>query len=178
MKSLSLLFLALSLNAYPQTHKAEHSEKKWTAYLNNILKHSESIHWAYKDRPMTIDSAFAINSEGILSVTVRYHNADSGYYRVRWAVPVTRLTKATEDLYYVYESAPDAVQVFETAGWNRDTFRLARTDDLFFIGLPRNNKPYKKFSVAYMQRLLDNVKKEISTPLTIPPHTPPSHSRG
>jgi hypothetical protein len=57
-------------------------EKEFTKELNSILKNSKEQHWKYTG-VMTIDTAFAINKEGVLSVTVRYNN-DGNVVRTRW----------------------------------------------------------------------------------------------
>ena len=157
---LCILILGANVSAQHDTRgEQQKAERELTGYLNGLLKVSNTIHWAYRDGKMTIDSGFSINKTGILSVTVRFHHPDSGFYRVRFASPVACLTRIVEDLYYVFEATPEAVGIYETKGWNSESLAIARKDDLFHIGCPRKNKLYKKFKVDKIQTLLDKVKK-------------------
>jgi hypothetical protein len=158
--TISLLLFAVTVSAQQDVKpKRQKAQKDLTSYLNSLLSASNTIHWAYKDGKMTIDSGFSIDTAGILSVTVRFHHPDSGFYRVRFASPVACLTRAVEDLYYVFEATPEAVGIYETRGWNSESLTLVRKDDLFHLGCPRKNKLYKKFRVDKIQTLLDKVKK-------------------
>jgi hypothetical protein len=60
---------------------------------------------------MTIDSAYAISTSGILSSTVRYKN-DSSYVRVRTTAPVNKINKLLYDLYLILEYKEDLVTIF------------------------------------------------------------------
>src|SRR5690348_1801249 len=97
-----LLFLTTGYAQKAKPRQQQKAEKALTSYLDGILRSSNTIHWAYKEGNMTIDSGFAVDENGVLSVTVRFVQPDSGSYLVRFAAPVTRLTTAVEDEYYIY----------------------------------------------------------------------------
>src|ERR1700744_5077421 len=154
-----LVFTASAIAPDKKPKEQQKAEKELTACLNSILKVSNTIHWAYKDDNMTIDSGFEIDNSGTLSVTVRYYHPDSGYYRVRLAAPVACLARVDEDIYYVFTTMPHAVSLYETSGWNSEQLKLVKKADVFHIGCPRKYSLYRKFMVDKMQILLDNVKK-------------------
>jgi hypothetical protein len=84
------LLLCSSFVCHAQTKKK--SEQEFLKQLNSILKNSKQQHWAYEGNAMSIDSAFAINKEGILSVTVRY-TSNTSFVRVRMTAPSVKLMR-------------------------------------------------------------------------------------
>ena len=72
-------FLLLQFAVQAQTKQK--AEQKFVNQLNSILINSkDNDHWG-QTGAMTIDSAFAINKAGILSLTVRYIADDSSFVR-------------------------------------------------------------------------------------------------
>ena len=95
-----------------QAQSKQKAEKEFLAELNNILYKSRKQHSLYEGI-MTVDSAFAINKEGILSVTLRYTN-DSSYKRVRLQAPVKDISLVRYDLYLILEYTDKLVTYFES----------------------------------------------------------------
>lgn len=88
------------------------AEKEFVAALNSVLKNSKEQHWRYTGK-MTIDSAFAINKEGILSVKVRY--TDEGSVVItRMEAPVKNIQSVAYDLYLILEYETDEITVYES----------------------------------------------------------------
>lgn len=109
-----VLFVILSL-IQPfslQTQSKQRAQKQFLKELNNVLNKSRKQHSSYEGI-MTIDSAFAINKAGILSVTVRYIN-DSTFKRVRLQVPVRDISTVRYDLYLILEYKDDVVILYES----------------------------------------------------------------
>src|SRR6478752_3658048 len=99
MKTVLAFFcLCFILQSPTQAQSKQKAEKEFLKQLNSILKNSKQQHWAYEGNVMSIDSAFAINKEGILSVTVRY-TSDTSFVRVRLAAPVSKIDTVRYDLY-------------------------------------------------------------------------------
>jgi hypothetical protein len=93
MKKIILLitcFFSFILPPAATAQAKQKAEKEFVGQLNHVLNISRQLHWAYEGNAMTIDSAFAINKEGVLSVTVRYTN-DSSFTRVRMEAPVSKI---------------------------------------------------------------------------------------
>jgi hypothetical protein len=127
------------------------AEKEFLAHLNDILKDSDEQHWKYKG-VMTIDSAFAINKEGILSVTVRYTD-DTSFIRTRMEAPVKNIKWVAYDLYLILEYKKEEVTVYESEVNSNELKEISKTN-YFHIGapLPEDMKRQEK-----LQRLLDKV---------------------
>ncbi len=127
------------------------AEKEFVAHLNEILKDSDEQHWKYKGA-MTVDSAFAINKEGILSVTVRYTD-DSSFVRTRMEAPVKSIKGVAYDLYLILEYKQDEVTVYESET-NSNELKQSSKTNYFHIGapLPENRKRQE-----VLQQLLDKV---------------------
>ncbi len=88
-------------------------ETAFLAELNKIISNSKEQHWAYKG-VMTIDSAFAINKKGDLSVTVRY-TEDTDVVIARMVAPIKRKMRVAYDLYLILEYNDNYVSSYETA---------------------------------------------------------------
>lgn len=127
------------------------AEKEFVTHLNNILKDSDEQHWKYKG-VMTIDSAFAINKEGILSVTVRYTD-DTSFIRTRIEAPVKNIKWVAYDLYLILEYNKEEVTVYESEV-NSNELKESSKTNYFHIGapLPEDMKRQEK-----LQGLLDKV---------------------
>lgn len=147
---ISLIFILLAPTAtLAQTQQK--AEKEFVTHLNNILKYSDEQHWKYKG-VMTIDSAFAINKEGILSVTVRYTD-DTSFIRTRMEAPVKNIKWVAYDLYLILEYNKEEVTVYESE-INSNELKESSKTNYFHIGapLPEEMKRQEK-----LQKLLDKV---------------------
>ncbi len=83
---------------------------------------------------MTIDSAFAINEKGVLSVTVRYTN-DSSFIRARMEAPVNKIKRVAYDLYLILEYKDELVTYYESEPGSNE-LKEKGTTNLFHIGTP------------------------------------------
>jgi hypothetical protein len=143
----ALLFVAhnKSLAQTKQTATAD-----FLKALNQVLQTSKQQHWAF-DGPMKIDSAFAINSAGILSVTVRYDNIDdSTSVRVRMEAPINKVKYVGYDLYLILEFPNNTVTVFES-DIRSSTLKKKAYSNLFHIGIPKAEG--EKIQIEIQQKL-------------------------
>lgn len=150
------VFFAINLAAQAKTAQQLKAEKNLTAELDEILRHSATIHWAYTDS-MTIEEGFSIDANGVLSVIVRYYDAGGNYYRVKIASPVNKLNEVIYDMYIVLTSDGDNVTVYSTPEgiFNTDELVLAEMRDHFHVGAPGRSF---EVSTTSLQKLLNNVK--------------------
>ena len=63
------------------------------------------------DPKCSIDTAFAIDSNGILSLTLRFQNKDSSFYIQRYAVPLHLVSNVFYDVYIGLECYNDAIYI-------------------------------------------------------------------
>jgi len=134
MKKLLLLLVALFLFTGIQTVTAQSKQKaeqNFLKQLNSILKNSKNQHWAYEG-VMHIDSAFAINKAGLLSVTLRY-TTDSSLKRVRMVAPVGKIAGVIYDIYLILEYKKPLVDIYESDS-NSTVLKEAGHNILFHIG--------------------------------------------
>lgn len=129
------------------------AEKDFLNQLNSILKNSRQQHWNFEGA-MTIDSAFAINETGVLSVTVRYTN-DTSFVRVRMAAPVNKIKGVAYDLYLILEYKDELVTFYASEPGSNELTEKGKTN-LFHIGapLPEDVKSQEK-----LQKALDKLLK-------------------
>jgi len=115
---------------------------------------------------MSIDSAFAINKEGILSVTVRY-TTDSSFVITRMAAPVNKIQRVAYDLYLILEYKDDLVIFYESEPGSIALTEKGKTN-LFHIGapLPEDVKYLEKLQKA-LTRLLKYYPVIEKTPAVI-----------
>jgi hypothetical protein len=156
MKKISaiLLFsLCLLFHHSVCAQSKQKAEKEFLTQLNYILKISQRQHWNFNGQ-MTIDSAFAINKEGILSVTVRYAT-DTSFVRVRMAAPVNKIISVAYDLYVILEYKEDVVTSFQSDPGSI-LLKENGTGSMFHIGapFPEDVKYQEK-----LQKALDKVLK-------------------
>ena len=144
-------FLLLPIHLSTQTRKE--SQTTFLSELNDVLKNSKDQHWKYPGE-MTIDSAFAINKKGIMSVTVRY-KTDSSFVRVRMEAPINRVKKVAYDLYLILQYDQNEVTVFESENGSEELKEQLKTD-LFHIGVSLNNGFYEQ---EKLRKLLKNLQK-------------------
>lgn len=121
--------------------------------LNGILKNSKLQHWGYEGI-MTIDSAFSINKDGILSLTVRYAT-DSSFIRTRMEAPVYKIESVSYDLYLILEYQGGEVTVYESEPGKNELVPLNKSN-LFDIGVPQKDGYIQQ---EKLQKLLEKVLK-------------------
>ena len=147
-----LFFCFLSpIAATAQTRQK--AETAFLAELNNILKNSREQHWRYKGA-MTIDSAFAIDKNGVLSITVRY-TEDADVVITRMEAPVKNINQVAYDLYLILEFKGDEVSAYESETNSKILHGLGKSN-YFHIGVPVKDG-YKQ--QEKLQKLLDNLLK-------------------
>lgn len=140
--------------------------------LNQILKNTPFHHWAYEKKQlldsnfnpipasdgyasnMIIDSAFAINDAGILSVTLRYTN-DSSFTRARMEVPVNKIERVAYDLFLILECKAEAVTGYEAID-GTSVLKQTELTNLFHLGMPVGDGYFEK---EKLQKLLDTLLK-------------------
>jgi len=128
------LFCCFALQFTAAAQSKQKATKAFLQQLNDIIKKSPGQHWAYEQDTMTVDSAFAINAQGILSVTIRYTN-DTGVTIIRTAAPVNKIERIAYDLYLILEFKDDLVTFYKTetpGGPLKETGKA----HLFHIGAP------------------------------------------
>ncbi len=146
-----LLILLMPIIASAQTKQK--AEKEFVAKLNSILKNSKEQHWKYTG-VMTIDSAFAINKEGVLSVTVRYTD-DASVVKTRMEAPVKKIKSVAYDLYLILEYKTDEVTVYESEVNSNELKQVDKTN-YFHIGAPLKEGEKQQ---GKLQELLDKLLK-------------------
>ena len=148
-----VIFLTVAQFSSVLAQSKTKSEKIFVQELNTVLKNSKRHASNYEDK-MTIDTLFAINKEGILSVTLRYTN-DSSYKRVRLQAPVKDISLVLYDLYVILEYTNELVTYFESP-WGSEVLYETGKGERFHVGAPLPE------NVAYQQRVqkaLDKVKR-------------------
>ena len=100
MKKLLILAVFTAFYLQPSNvfaQKKNKAERAFVTELNTVLNKSEKQDGDYEG-VMTIDSAVAINADGVLAMTVKY-TSDRTITRVRLAAPVSSIQKVLYDLY-------------------------------------------------------------------------------
>lgn len=155
MKTLTTsLFFYLLIPFAVTAQSQQKAEKEFLNQLNSILINSKEDNWQYKGM-MTVDSAFAINKAGILSLTVRYTDDDSSFVRARMEAPVNTIWRIAYDLYLILEYKDDEVTVFKSATNSNKLVEDHKTN-LLHIGAPYPEDMRHK---EELQKLLDRVLK-------------------
>ena len=90
---------------------------------------------------MSIDAAFEISKDGILSVTVRY-STDSSFIRARMAVPVNKSGSIGYNLYLILLYDDESVIVYESSKGSK-VFKEVAKNTLFHIGESEGDGYYK-----------------------------------
>lgn len=127
-----LLIAAFILHVPALAQQKDKSEKKFLQALNQVLKKTPQQHWNYEGQ-MTIDTAFKISPDGILSVTVRY-KTDSSFYRVRMAAPFEEIQDVVQDVYLIFQFDSKLVQVYESEP-NSEVLKPAYRLPLLHVGV-------------------------------------------
>jgi hypothetical protein len=86
-----------------------------------------------EDPKCSIDSTFAIDSNGVLSLTLRFQNKDSSFYIQRYSVPLHLVSNVFYDIYIGLECYNDAVYVRRTKKNTTNYTQYALTN-LWHIG--------------------------------------------
>ncbi len=154
MKSI-ILSLLLVLPIVSCAQSKVKAEAAFVAELNNILNNSTQHHWAYEGEKMTIDSAFAISKNGILSVTISYVNDEEKKTITRIEAPVNKITSVAYDLYLILEFKEAVVNNFYASDGST-VLKASETDDYFHIGAPFPEDPQRQIK---LQKLLDDLLK-------------------
>ncbi len=89
-KIITGLFFCLLLSLAASAQTKQKAEKEFIDQLNNILINSKEDDWQTGGK-MSVDSVFAINKAGILSLSVRYTKEDSSFVRARMEAPVNKI---------------------------------------------------------------------------------------
>ena len=143
--------MLLPITAFSQTK--EKAQNALVKELNTILRISDQHHWAYEGK-MTVDSAFAIDKNGILSMTVNY-KTDSTNIKVRMEAPIYKARSVLYDLYLILEYGQDEVKVFEIVNeTGKKEEKHEYKNSLFHIALPLE-KGYEK------QKKLENLLQKV-----------------
>jgi hypothetical protein len=146
--------ICLVIHVTATAQSKQKTEQAFVKQLNKILLDSKQQHWKYKGT-MTVDSAFAINTNGILSVTTRYTDDDATFIITRMEAPVKAIRQVAYDLYLILEYKDEVVTVFESEPNSKDLKKLFNTN-LFHIGAPLNDG-YKQ--QEKLQHLLEKLLK-------------------
>lgn len=154
MKTLIInLFLLFPLLVLAQTKQK--AEREFVAELNNIIKNSTQQHWAYEGQKMTIDSPYAINKNGILSVTLSYVDDEGKKTITRMEAPVKHIKNVAYDLYVILEFKDEVVSNFYAENGNT-VLKASEIEDYFHIGKP---VPDDGYDVESLRKLLSNLMR-------------------
>ena len=155
MKKLLVFVVITSLYWQPTivfAQKKNKAERAFVTELNTVLNKSEKQDGDYEG-VMNIDSAFAINAAGVLTVTVKY-TSDSSITRVRLAAPVSSIQKVLYDLYLILECADEQVHLFEAK--NNEPLKEVSKGSWFHVGAPL---PEDMVCLQRAQKRRDTLKK-------------------
>ncbi|MBC7418264.1 MAG: hypothetical protein H7325_08930 [Pedobacter sp.] len=140
----------LQLPLHAQSKKK--AEKGFVQQLNTLIKKSSRQSSGYNGI-MTIDSAFAINKQGMLSVTVRYRS-DTSFIRVRTTAPVNKINTLRYDLYMILEYKDNLVTFYESAPGSNVLVETGK-GGWFHVGAPMpENYMYKEKLQAALDKVL------------------------
>lgn len=141
MRTLLLLCcLAATIPLAAQGPNRELAEKELLKTLQEALELAmDSI--PPEDPTFSIDTAFAIDDNGILSLTLRFKNKgkDSSFYLQRYAVPLRLISNVFYDVYIGLESYNDAIYVRRSKK-NTTTFNQYALINLWHIGILPEDK--------------------------------------
>jgi hypothetical protein len=132
--SLFITIFSLLLHQPAVAQSKQKAEKEFLKQLNTVLQHSKQQHWAYEGNAMTVDSAFAINKEGLLSVTVHY-TSDSSFIRTRMTAPVSKIDKVLYDLYIILDCKDKPVTFYQSEPGSNE-LKEVNKGGRFHIGAP------------------------------------------
>jgi hypothetical protein len=130
MKNCFLILSMILLIQMPAHAQRTKTEEKFIGQLNKVLKASSTQHWYYKDYKMTIESPFAIEEGGILSVTVRYTN-DTSSFVVRTEGVLNKMEGVVQDIFLSLKFGN--YMVFTTV-YENGIKKNVEESELFFIG--------------------------------------------
>ena len=151
---LLLLFIVFHSSATAQPK--QQAEKAFVAELNNIIKNTKEENEGFKfDGKIVIENEFAINKQGILSLTLLYNNRDGTFNKAKMEAPVNKIQGLSYDLYLILEFKDDAITWHKTA-INSTEFIEQSTSSYLHIGVPWPEDIRHKEN---LQKLLDEVLK-------------------
>lgn len=143
----------ISLNSSAQITKQK-AEATFVNELNHILKNTKQQHWKYNGL-MTVDAAFTINKDGILSVTVRYTDEAGNFIKIKMEAPVNKINYVAYDLYLLLDFTTNEVTIYESEV-NSDLLVVQNKTNYFHLGIPAGDGFYEQ---EQLQKMLDHVKK-------------------
>ena len=141
MRILLLLYcLAATIPMAAQSPNRKLAEKEFLKTLQEALEMGMDS-TPPEDPICSIDTAFAIDDKGILSLTLRFKNKDkdSSFYLQRYAVPLRLVSHVFYDVYIGLESYNDAVYVRRTKK-NTTTYNQYALTNLWHIGMLPEDK--------------------------------------
>jgi hypothetical protein len=156
MKSLFIIVIItlFQINTYAQPK--QQAEKAFVAELNNLIKNTKEENEGFKfDGEKIIEQEFAINEQGVLSLTLRYKNNDGTFYKSRMESPINKIQGITYDLYLILEFKNEDVTWHKTA-INSNEFTEKSTSNSLHIGVPWPEDIRHK---EKLQKLLDELMK-------------------
>lgn len=155
---LSILCVSFIFHFSSVAQFKQKAENELLKELNKVLKKSPNHHWEH-DGKMSIDSAFAINTQGNLTLTVRY-TTDTSVLVVRTEAPLNKIVWAEKDVYLILKCNDKAVSIFNSEK-NNNKLSLKIRRNMFHIGVAEDDSD----TVGKVQKLLDNLRKFYPLPL-------------
>jgi len=151
-----LFLLFIVFNSSGTAQPKQQAEKGFVAELNNIIKNTIEENEGFKfDGEKIIEQEFAINKQGILSLTLRFNNRDGTFYKAKMEAPINKIQGLSYDLYLILEFNDDAITWHKTA-INSNEFTEKSTSNYLHIGVPWPEDIRHKEN---LQKLLDVVLK-------------------
>jgi len=129
-----------SIRLAGQSPNRELAEKEFLKTLNQALE--IGIGQMPPEEPAcTVDTSFAIDENGILSLTLRYKNndKDSSFYIQRYTVPLRLISNVFYDVYIGLECYNDAVYIRRTKK-NTVIYNQYALTNLWHIGILPEDK--------------------------------------
>jgi hypothetical protein len=109
----TIILLSILLPFAGMAQGKQKAEQEFVAELNSIIINSKPDEWPTNTK-MSIDSVFAINTAGILSLNIRYTKDDSSYVKVRMEAAVNKIWRIAYDLYLLLEFKDEEVSVYKS----------------------------------------------------------------
>ena len=136
MKTILFLLccIVFQINTYAQPK--QEAEKTFLTALNNIIKNTKEENEGFKfDGEKVIEQEFAINEQGILSLTLRYNNNDGTFYKSRMEAPINKIEGISYDLYLILEFKNEDITWHKT-DINSNEITEKSTSSYLHIGVP------------------------------------------
>ncbi len=156
MKSIIIaIFCCAMLPIASTAQTKQKAEKEFVNELNNLLKKSkDNDHWDLKGN-MTIEKGFAIDKQGLLSVTVRF-TEEGNFILKKMVAPVKNAKEVLYDLYLILAYSEKEVTVYQSE-LNSATLKEVNKNIYFHLGAPgaKNGRNTQK----KLEQLLNNILK-------------------